>query len=73
MAEEKPKQNNNNNANANKFEEDEFEEFPAEPVVAKEDEKDTIWYDNWEDETQGEDFSVELRAELKKLGYKAVI
>uniref|UniRef100_A0A914QWT0 Uncharacterized protein n=1 Tax=Panagrolaimus davidi TaxID=227884 RepID=A0A914QWT0_9BILA len=39
----------------------------------EEDEKDTIWEDNWEDETVGEDFSVELCAELKKLGFKAVI
>jgi 26 proteasome complex subunit DSS1 len=55
---------------------DEFEEFPIdaghiEPV--EEDEKDTIWEDNWEDETVGEDFSVELRAELEKMGHKAVI
>uniref|UniRef100_A0A914Y4I0 26S proteasome complex subunit dss-1 n=1 Tax=Panagrolaimus superbus TaxID=310955 RepID=A0A914Y4I0_9BILA len=55
---------------------DEFEEFPLhaghiEPV--EEDEKDTIWEDNWEDETVGEDFSTELRAELEKMGHKAVI
>uniref|UniRef100_A0A7E4UVK3 26S proteasome complex subunit dss-1 n=1 Tax=Panagrellus redivivus TaxID=6233 RepID=A0A7E4UVK3_PANRE len=55
---------------------DEFEEFPVDSAHIEgidEDEKDTIWEDNWEDETVGEDFSAELRAELEKLGHKAVI
>ena len=55
---------------------DEFEEFPVDVghIDAVEgDEKDSIWEDNWEDETVGEDFSTELRAELEKMGHKTMI
>ena len=55
---------------------DEFEEFPLDGRhidVVEDDEKDTIWEDNWEDETVGEDFSTELRAELEKMGHKPMI
>lgn len=55
---------------------DEFEEFPIDRSHmdgVEEDEKDTIWEDNWEDETVGEDFSTELRAELEKMGNKTTI
>ncbi|KAE9549892.1 hypothetical protein FO519_006897 [Halicephalobus sp. NKZ332] len=55
---------------------DEFEEFPIDRSHMdgiEEDEKDTIWEDNWEDETVGEDFSTELRAELEKMGRKTTI
>uniref|UniRef100_A0AC34Q7Z1 26S proteasome complex subunit dss-1 n=1 Tax=Panagrolaimus sp. JU765 TaxID=591449 RepID=A0AC34Q7Z1_9BILA len=55
---------------------DEFEEFPVDRAHmegVEEDEKDTIWEDNWEDETVGEDFYVELSAELEKMGQKPMI
>ena len=62
--------------NAALDDDDEFEEFPVDVGhidAADEDEKDSIWEDNWEDETVGEDFSTELRAELEKMGHKTMI
>uniref|UniRef100_A0A915L8D0 26S proteasome complex subunit dss-1 n=1 Tax=Romanomermis culicivorax TaxID=13658 RepID=A0A915L8D0_ROMCU len=51
-------------------EDDEFEEFPVENWASKEkdDEEDVnVWEDNWDDDTVEDDFSVQLRAELKSM------
>ena len=60
----------------NLFEEDdEFEEFPAEEWdVHGEDVGDRqLWEDNWDDDSVEDDFSCQLRAELERLGQKAVL
>ena len=53
-------------------EDDDFEEFLAEEwMVQDEDSEDKqAWEDNWDDDKVDDDFSVQLRAELEKLGHK---
>lgn len=49
-------------------EDDEFEEFPAESWTSKDQdaEDDALWEDNWDDETQDDEFTNKLRAELQQ-------
>ncbi|XP_065919389.1 26S proteasome complex subunit SEM1-like [Dysidea avara] len=53
---------------------DDFEEFPTEDwTTADEDAEDTqMWEDNWDDDNVEDDFSMQLRAELEKLGHKVL-
>lgn len=55
-------------------EDDEFEEFPAEDwEEGEEDQTDKqLWEDDWDDDNIEDDFSVQLRAELERLGHKVI-
>ena len=51
---------------------DEFEEFPADSgKAAEEDSKETtVWEDNWDDDTEEDDFAEQLRSEKTGLANK---
>ncbi|KAI5801705.1 DSS1/SEM1 family-domain-containing protein [Peziza echinospora] len=55
-------------------EDDEFEDFPVEDWEDTETEvpggKANLWEDSWDDDDTSEDFSSQLREELKKVGGK---
>ena len=53
-------------------EDDDFEEFPSEKW--EKNEEDTtdvnVWEANWDDDNAEDDFSIQLRCELKNQGFK---
>ena len=53
-------------------EDDDFEEFPTEKW--EKNEEDTadvnVWEANWDDDNAEDDFSIQLRSELKNQGFK---
>ncbi|KAH9865532.1 26S proteasome complex subunit [Plenodomus biglobosus] len=53
-------------------EDDEFEDFPVEDWTEEETQipggNAHLWEESWDDDDTNEDFSVQLREELKKLG-----
>lgn len=53
-------------------EDDDFEEFEVEDWDASKDgnaaEDAQLWEDNWDDDDVEDDFSIQLRAELNKIG-----
>jgi 26 proteasome complex subunit DSS1 len=53
-------------------EDDDFEEFMTEDWKPQEEDEDDrqVWEDNWDDDKVDDDFSLQLRAELQKLGHK---
>lgn len=56
-------------------EDDEFEDFPIEDWSAEDTQVPTggnthLWEESWDDDDTSDDFSVQLREELKKLGQK---
>jgi len=55
-------------------EDDEFEDFPVEDWSEEETEipggNTHLWEESWDDDDTNEDFAVQLREELKKLGQK---
>ncbi|XP_003383908.1 PREDICTED: 26S proteasome complex subunit DSS1-like [Amphimedon queenslandica] len=55
-------------------EDDEFEEFPTEEWGEDEEERadKQLWEDNWDDDNVEDNFSVQLRAELERLGHKVI-
>jgi 26 proteasome complex subunit DSS1 len=55
-------------------EDDEFEEFPVEEWGEGEEDKvdQQLWEDNWDDDNIEDNFSVQLRGELERLGHKVI-
>ena len=53
-------------------EDDDFEEFPTEKWDKNEEDKSdvNVWEDNWDDDNLEDDFSTQLRTELKNQGHK---
>ncbi|KAF2866713.1 DSS1/SEM1 family-domain-containing protein [Massariosphaeria phaeospora] len=55
-------------------EDDEFEDFPVEDWAEEESQipggNAHLWEESWDDDDTNEDFAVQLREELKKLGQK---
>jgi len=55
-------------------EDDEFEDFPIEDWTEEETQipggNTHLWEESWDDDDTNEDFAVQLREELKKLGQK---
>ena len=53
-------------------EDDDFEEFPSEKWDKNEEDTTdvNVWEANWDDDTVEDDFSIQLRGELKNQGYK---
>ncbi|KAK0084159.1 hypothetical protein PV325_007498 [Microctonus aethiopoides] len=49
-------------------EDDEFEEFPAEDWIGKDEDNEdiSVWEDNWDDDDVEDDFNQQLRAQLVK-------
>ncbi|CAI6242368.1 unnamed protein product [Periconia digitata] len=54
-------------------EDDEFEDFPVEDWTEEESQipggTTHLWEESWDDDDTSEDFAVQLREELKKLGH----
>ncbi|KAH7397062.1 DSS1/SEM1 family-domain-containing protein [Pyrenochaeta sp. MPI-SDFR-AT-0127] len=57
---------------AEQLEDDEFEDFPVEDWTEEETQipggNTHLWEESWDDDDTSEDFAVQLREELKKLG-----
>ncbi|KAK6836500.1 DSS1/SEM1 family-domain-containing protein [Apiospora arundinis] len=80
-ADSKPEQSQNNKTAGALEEDDEFEDFPVEDWPAEETESanqqgnsanggtaaDHLWEESWDDDDTSDDFSAQLREELKKV------